>query len=202
MDIVHLIDDDPAVRKALALLLETIGLRVYRFEGPTTFLAQLPHLGAGVVVLDMRMPMMSGLKLQEELLARNIAWPTVLMTGHGDIDACRRAFRNGAVDFLTKPVDEQDLIDAIQRGQAVLSKAAQRDAERAEHLVLLDRLTPREREVLALVSQGLATKDIALALELSPRTVESHRAAICTKLETTSVVELTRIWRAVDAATP
>lgn len=202
MDIVHLIDDDPAVRKALALLLETIGLRVYRFEGPTTFLAQLPHLGAGVVVLDMRMPVMSGLKLQEELLARNIAWPTVLMTGHGDIDACRRAFRNGAVDFLTKPVDEQDLIEAIQRGQAVLSKVAQRDAERSEHLGLLDRLTPREREVLALVSQGLATKDIALALELSPRTVESHRAAICTKLETTSVVELTRIWRALDAATP
>ena len=196
MDCVHLIDDDPAVRKALALLLETIGLKVYSFEGPTTFLAQLPHLGAGVVVLDMRMPVMSGLKLQEELRARNIDWPTVLITGHGDIDACRRAFRNGAVDFLTKPVDEQDLIDAIQRGQAVLSKAAQHDAEQADHRQLLARLTPREREVLALVSQGLATKDIALALDLSPRTVESHRAALCTKLETTSVVEMTRIWRA------
>ena len=196
MDCVHLIDDDPAVRKALALLLETIGLKVYSFEGPTTFLAQLPHLGAGVVVLDMRMPVMSGLKLQEELRGRNIDWPTVLITGHGDIDACRRAFRNGAVDFLTKPVDEQDLIDAIQRGQAVLSKAAQHDAEQADHRQSLARLTPREREVLALVSQGLATKDIALALDLSPRTVESHRAALCTKLETTSVVEMTRIWRA------
>lgn len=202
MDIVHLIDDDPAVRKALALLLETIGVKVYSFEGPTTFLAQLPHLSAGVVVLDMRMPVMSGIKLQEELLARNIAWPTLLITGHGDIDACRRAFRNGAVDFLTKPVDEQDLIDAIQRGQAVLSRHAQLDAERAEHRHLLDRLTPREREVLALVSQGLATKDIALALDLSPRTVESHRASICTKLETTSVVELTRIWRAAETPAP
>ena len=196
MDCVHLIDDDPAVRKALALLLETIGLKVYSFEGPTTFLAQLPHLGAGVVVLDMRMPVMSGLKRQEELRARNIDWPTVLITGHGDIDACRRAFHNGAVDFLTKPVDEQDLIDAIQRGQTVLSKAAQQDAEQADHRQSLARLTPREREVLALVSQGLATKDIALALDLSPRTVESHRAALCTKLETTSVVEMTRIWRA------
>lgn len=196
MDCVHLIDDDPAVRKALALLLETIGLKVYSFEGPTTFLAQLPHLGAGVVVLDMRMPVMSGLKLQEELRGRNIDWPTVLITGHGDIDACRRAFRNGAVDFLTKPVDEHDLIDAIQRGQAMLTKAAQQDAEQADHRELLARLTPREREVLALVSQGLATKDIALALDLSPRTVESHRAALCTKLETKSVVEMTRIWRA------
>ncbi|MDV3253255.1 response regulator [Devosia sp. BK] len=202
MDIVHLIDDDPAVRKALALLLETVGLKVFSFEGPMSFLAQLPHLGAGVVVLDMRMPVMSGLKLQEELRSRNIAWPTVLITGHGDIDACRRAFRNGAVDFLTKPVDEQDLIEAIQRGQEVLSEISQRNAEHSEFRLLLDRLTPRERDVLALISKGLATKDIALALELSPRTVESHRSSICAKIETTSVVELTRVWNAAGAATP
>lgn len=202
MDRVYLIDDDPGVRKALALLLETIGLQVYSFEGPTSFLAQLPHLGPAVVVLDMRMPVMSGLKLQEELHARTIAWPTVLITGHGDIDACRRAFRNGAVDFLTKPVDEQDLIDAIQRGQVVLSQALRHDTERAHHRHLLARLTLREREVLSFVAQGLATKDIALALELSPRTVESHRASIGSKLETISVAELTRIWLGQDAPVP
>jgi FixJ family two-component response regulator len=202
MDRVYLIDDDPAVRKALALLLETVGLHVYSFDGPTTFLAQLPQLVPGIVVLDMRMPIMSGLKLQEELQARAIAWPTVLITGHGDIDACRRAFRNGAVDFLIKPVDEQDLIDAIQRGQAMLSNALRHDAERAQQRHLLASLTQREREILSFVAKGLATKDIALALDLSPRTVESHRASICTKLQTTSVAELTRMWLGQEAPLP
>jgi FixJ family two-component response regulator len=202
IDAVHLIDDDPAVRRALTLLLDTVGLRVRSFEGPTTFLSQLPGIGPGVVVLDMRMPIMSGLKLQEELHARNIHWPTVLITGHGDIDACRRAFRNGAVDFLTKPVDEQDLIDAIQRGQDTLAAMIQRDAERTELDSLFDSLTPREREVLGAIARGLATKDIAISLDLSPRTIESHRAAIGTKLGTSSVAELTRFWLARSEASP
>lgn len=202
MDAVHLIDDDPAVRRALTLLLDTIGIRVRSFEGPTTFLSQLSGIPPGVVILDMRMPVMSGLKLQEELQARNVHWPTILITGHGDIDACRRAFRNGAVDFLTKPVDEQDLIDTIQRGQEKLARMLQHDAERSEQNSLLESLTPREREVLAAIARGLATKDIALSLDLSPRTVESHRAAIGTKLGTTSVAELTRFWLAHSTPSP
>ncbi|MGV3575293.1 MAG: response regulator transcription factor [Devosia sp.] len=199
---VHLVDDDPAVRRALSALLEEIGLKTFTFESPETYLAQLPRLVSAVVVLDMRMPVMSGLKLQEEMLARNVDWPTIVLTGHGDIDACRRAFRNGAVDFLTKPVDEQDLIDAIQRGHRRLVLTTQQVNEQAERELALASLTARERETLERIAQGFSTKDIALALNLSPRTVESHRAAIAGKLGTTSVAELTRLWLSQGRGTP
>lgn len=194
MSLVYLVDDDPGVRKALGLVLSTVGMRVQSFESPTTFLGQLHRLEPGVLVLDMRMPVMSGLKLQEELRTRQIDWPTILITGHGDIEACRRAFRNGAMDFLTKPVDEQDLIEAIQKGQAALSRISQQREEQVEQGALLAKLTPREHQVLASIAEGLASKDIATALALSPRTVESHRASIAAKLGTTSVAELTRLW--------
>ena len=103
---VYLVDDDEAVRHALSLLLSTIGLSVRGFGDPTAFLAQLPRLEPGCLILDIRMPAISGLKLQEQLQAQGIDWPTIVISGHGDIEACRRAFRNGAVDFLSKPVDE------------------------------------------------------------------------------------------------
>ena len=140
------------------------------------------------------MPVMSGLKLQEQLAALGIDWPTIVISGHGDIDACRRAFRNGAVDFLSKPVDEQDLIDAIQKGQEALERTLGRRAEKAETLALLAALTPREREVLDRIAEGFTTRQIAEGLRLSPRTVESHRAAIGAKLGTTSQAEMTRLW--------
>lgn len=194
MNRVYLVDDDPGVRKALGLLLDTLGMRVQSFESPTTFLSQLQRLEPGVLVLDMRMPVISGLKLQEELQALKVDWPTILITGHGDIEACRRAFRNGAMDFLTKPVDEQDLIEAVQKGHGLLSRRSQEKEERVEQDAMLALLTAREEEVLAAIANGLATKDIATALDLSPRTIESHRASIGAKLGTTSVAELTRLW--------
>lgn len=191
---VYLVDDDAAVRDALSLLLSTVGIDVRAFAGPEEFLSALPKLGPGCLILDIRMPAISGLKLQERLTNSGVAWPAVVISGHGDIEACRKAFRNGAIDFLSKPVDEQDLIDAIQKGQAVLDRAAAADAERRETRALIAGLTPREREVLSLVARGFATRDIAGALEVSPRTVESHRAAIGAKLGTTSPAEMTRIW--------
>lgn len=191
---VYLVDDDAAVRDALSLLLSTVGIDVRAFPGPEDFLQALPKLDPGCLILDIRMPAISGLKLQERLTASGVNWPTVVMSGHGDIEACRKAFRNGAIDFLSKPVDEQDLIDAIQKGQAALDRAAATDAERRETLALLNGLTPREREVLSLVARGFATRDIAGALDVSPRTVESHRAAIGAKLGTTSPAEMTRLW--------
>jgi FixJ family two-component response regulator len=197
---VYLVDDDAAVRDALSLLLSTVGIDVRTFAGPEDFLSALPNLGPGCLILDIRMPAISGLKLQERLTASGVAWPTVVISGHGDIEACRKAFRNGAIDFLSKPVDEQDLIDAIQKGQAALSRAADADAERRETKALLDGLTPREREVLSLVARGFATRDIAGALDVSPRTVESHRAAIGTKLGTTSPAEMTRLWIEAESA--
>lgn len=197
---VYLIDDDAAVRDALSLLLSTVGIDVRTFPGPEDFLLALPSLDPGCLILDIRMPAISGLKLQERLTARGTAWPTVVISGHGDIEACRKAFRNGAIDFLSKPIDEQDLIDAIQKGQATLERAAEAEAEHREILALLAGLTPREKEVLSLVARGFATRDIASALDVSSRTIESHRAAIGAKLGTTSAAEMTRLWIEAEKA--
>ncbi|MBW4964119.1 response regulator transcription factor [Sulfitobacter sp. CW3] len=191
---VYLVDDDEAVRNALSLLLETVGLKVRSFASPEIFLSQAPDLTPGCLILDIRMPAISGLKLQERLNDQGVSWPTVIISGHGDIEACRRAFRNGAIDFLSKPVDEQDLIDAIQKGHAELETRRQASAERAEAVALVRHLSAREQEVLGMIAKGLTTKQIADALILSPRTVESHRAAIAAKVGTSSAAELTRYW--------
>ena len=191
---VYLVDDDAAVRNALSLLLETVGLDVRSFASPEVFLSQAAELQPGCLILDIRMPTISGLKLQERLAVLGIHWPTVVISGHGDIEACRRAFRNGAIDFLSKPVDEQDLIDAIQKGHQELQSQTQISAERAEAITLIDHLSAREREVIEMIARGLTTRQIAEALGLSPRTGESHRAAIAAKAGTSSTAELTRYW--------
>lgn len=191
---VYLLDDDEAVCRALSLLLSTVDIQVTAFTDPQVFLAQITRLTPGCLILDIRMPVMSGLKLQERLTEKNIGWPTIIISGHGDIEACRRAFRNGAVDFLSKPIDEQDLIDAIQKGQDALDLSLRQHAQRAETLGLLASLTPRERQVLDLVAQGFSTRQIADALDLSSRTIDTHRAAVGAKLGTTSQAELTRLW--------
>ncbi len=191
---VYLVDDDEAVRKALGLLLSTVGVTVTGFADPQAFLAQVGRLEPGCLVLDIRMPVISGLKLQERLAEQGIDWPTIVISGHGDIEACRRAFRNGAVDFLSKPIDEQDLIDAIQKSQQLLERTLRKRAETAETITLLAALTARESEVLDRIASGFTTRQIAEELGLSPRTVESHRAAIGAKLGTTSQAEMTRLW--------
>ena len=191
---VYLVDDDAAVRKALALLLGTVGLDTTAFADPQAFLARLPALAPGCILLDIRMPVISGLKVQESLVARGCDWPVIVISGHGDIEACRRAFRNGAVDFLSKPVDEQDLIDGIQKAHALLEARQQHIAERVEAMRLIAGLTPREHEVLDRLAEGFTSRQIAQGLGLSPRTIESHRAAIGAKLGTTSPAELTRLW--------
>lgn len=191
---VYLVDDDEAVRRALSLLLSTVGIEASGFADPQAFLAQVSRLEPGCLILDIRMPVISGLKLQERLTEQGVDWPTIVISGHGDIEACRRAFRNGAVDFLSKPVDEQDLIDAIQKGQEALERTLRQRAEKAETLTLLAALTPRERQVLDRIAEGFTSRQIADGLGLSPRTVESHRAAIGAKLGTTSQAEMTRLW--------
>ena len=196
---VYLVDDDEAVRDALSLLLETVGLNVRSFASPETFLMQAADLAPGCLILDIRMPAISGLKLQEKLTDQGMSWPTVIISGHGDIEACRRAFRNGAIDFLSKPVDEQDLIEAIQKGHRQLETRQRALAERAEAVALVQHLSVREQEVLEMIAKGLTTKQIADALNLSPRTVESHRAAIAAKAGTSSAAELTRYWMDAQA---
>ena len=191
---VYLVDDDDAVRDAMSLLMRTVGIAVRGFASPQAFLGALDNLAPGCLILDIRMPMISGLKLQEQLNDRGVDWPTIIISGHGDIEACRRAFRNGAVDFLSKPIDEQDLIDAIQKGHVELERCIQKASEGHETRLLLAQLTDREAEVLEMIAKGLTTRQIAGTLNLSPRTVDSHRAAIGTKAGTTSAAELTRLW--------
>lgn len=191
---VYLVDDDDAVREALSLLLRTVGLQVRCFASPEGLLAGVGTLAPGCLILDIRMPMMSGLKLQTTLIDRGINWPTVVISGHGDIEACRRAFRNGASDFLSKPVDEQDLIDAIQKGHHALEQNRLQKLEAKEARDLFLRLTQREAVVLEMVAKGLTTRQISDALRLSSRTVDSHRAAIAAKTGTASTAEQTRLW--------
>lgn len=190
---VYLVDDDEAVRNGLGLLLSTIGYEVKSFADPLLFLNIQPTLDAGCIIIDIRMPMISGLKVQEKLNDLNCNWPVVIISGHGDINACRKAFKNGATDFLSKPVDEQDLIDAIQKAEETLLSLTSKEAEVAETKQLLGKLTPREFEVLDMITRGLSTKEIALSFSVSPRTIESHRANIAEKLGTKSVAEMARM---------
>lgn len=186
---VYLVDDDEGVRSALSLLLGTYGIRIEAFGDPTAFLARAPKLKPGVLMLDLRMPAITGLQLHEKLRAIGCDWPTIICTGHGDVHACRRAFKAGVVDFLTKPIDEQVLIEALQQASGALDARA----EKAEAAQLVAQLTDREREVLDMVGRGWSTKEIAEALQLSPRTVDTHRANIAQKLGTTSVAEFARL---------
>ncbi len=186
---VYLVDDDEGVRSALSLLLGTYGIRIETFGDPTAFLARAPKLKPGVLMLDLRMPAITGLQLHEKLRAIGCDWPTIICTGHGDVHACRRAFKAGVVDFLTKPIDEQVLIEALQQASGALDARA----EKAEAAQLVAQLTDREREVLDMVGRGWSTKEIAETLQLSPRTVDTHRANIAQKLGTTSVAEFARL---------
>ena len=196
--LVYLIEDDAAVRTALSLLLRTVGVTVDEFAGPLPFLDALPRLKPGCLVIDIRMPDLSGLRLQEKLLTAGCNWPVIVMSGHGDIEACRRAFRNGAIDFLSKPIDEQNLLEAIQRGHEQLQAGQRELAQRQASQALLATLTPREMEVLRMISQGHKSREIARTLGISPRTVESHRASLGSKLNTNSTAEMIRILMALE----
>lgn len=194
--IVFLVDDDDAVRDALATLLGTVGLAVRDYDGPHAFLADFDPTALGCLVLDVRMPHVNGLQLHEQLTARGVDLPVVIVTGHGDIDLCRRAFRQGALEFLTKPVDEHDLLDAVQRGIERHRHVRERRDEHARAREKLARLTEREADVLRLLVDGRSNKEAARDLGISARTVETHRASILEKLEADSVAQLVRTYLA------
>jgi two-component system response regulator FixJ len=195
--LIHLIDDDEAVRAALALLIGTVGLRVQAWSDPQAFIAGFDRQSIGAIVLDVRMPGTSGLTVLDTLIAQGVDQPIIMLTGHGTVEMCRRAFKAGAAEFLEKPVDDQALLDALQTAvrRHVMSRehlAADRQArERYAHL------SQREREVLGLIVAGLTNKEIGRALALSPRTVETHRANLFGKLEATSLAQLIRQYAAL-----
>lgn len=186
---VYLIDDDEAVREAIAFLLGTYGIEVETFGEPAIFLAHVQEDRPGCLVVDLRMPEVSGLQLHQKLGERGIDWPTIMITGHGDVAACRRAFKAGIQDFLTKPVDGEVLVEALQQGFLSLDARL----EKREARTLLARLTEREREVLDMVARGWASKEVAQALDVSVRTIDAHRAKIAEKLGTSSVAEFVRL---------
>ncbi len=190
--LIHLIDDDVAVREALALLIGTVGLRVQTWAEPEAFAAGFDRQAIGAIVLDVRMPGRSGLDLLQALVAEGVDQPVVMLTGHATVDLCRRAFKSGAAEFLEKPVDDQLLLDTLQA--AIRSHVRSRQRQRADQAARarFATLSEREREVLALIVGGLTNKEIARALALSPRTVEAHRANLVDKLDAPTLAQLIR----------
>lgn len=195
--LVHLIDDDAAVREALALLIGTVGLRVDSWADPLDFLARFDRQAIGAIVLDVRMPGIGGLALLQQLVAQGVDQPVIMLTGHGTVEMCRRAFKAGAAEFLEKPVDDELLLEALQNAvrQHVRSRQRQQ-ADRASR-ERYAQLSGREREVLGLIVEGLTNKEIGRALVLSPRTVETHRANLFDKLAADSLAQLIRRYAAL-----
>ncbi|WP_398494191.1 response regulator transcription factor [Variovorax sp.] len=190
--LVHLIDDDQAVRDSLALLIGTVGLRVQAWADPQAFLAGFDRSGIGAIVLDVRMPGIGGLTVLDRLVAQGVDQPVIMLTGHGTVEMCRRAFKAGAAEFLEKPVDDEQLLEALQ--QAVRQHVRSRERSQADQAARerVAQLSEREREVLAFIVAGLTNKEIARELALSPRTVETHRANLFAKLESDSLAQLIR----------
>lgn len=200
---IFVIDDDPAVRDSLALLIGTQGMRVQTFEHAEAFLQKFRPDEIGCLVLDIRMPQTSGLALQDMLNLRNVQMPIIFITGHGDIEECRRAFRGGAVDFLTKPINAPQLLESLKKAIRISIQQQEQMAATQEVRQRLERITDRERLILRHVAEGLSSKEIARELDLSPRTVEAHRAKLFEKLEIDSLAELVRFYlRALDATQP
>lgn len=190
--LIHLLDDDEAVRSSLALLIGTVGLRVRTYATPEEFLAGFDAGSVGAIVLDVRLPGIGGLTVLDMLRARGVDLPVVMLTGHGTVDLCRRAFKAGATEFLEKPVDDDVLLDTLQH--AVREHVRSRERNRADQLARerFGQLSAREREVLGMIVCGLTNKEIARALALSPRTVETHRAHLFAKLQVETLAQLIR----------
>lgn len=200
--LVHVIDDNASVRRALKRLLGSVGIQAETYASAQQFLdAELPDLPS-CLVLDVRMPRISGLELQDRLLAAGRDIPIVFITGHGDIAMAVEAMKKGAVDFLPKPFNDQDLIDAIHRALAQHERLRDERAEQDEVLARLERLTPREREVMELVVTGRLNKQIAGELGTVEKTVKVHRARVMEKMEAESLAELVRLAARVGIQGP
>ena len=193
---IWLIDDDAAIRDSLSLLLSTVGWQTQAFDNAYAFQHQAGNLAelTGCMLLDIRMPGKTGLTLLDEWRKLGLTLPVIIMTGHGNIDLCRRAFKNGAFEFLTKPIDADLLFEVV--GEAMAQQKAH--LERQQILLPLQEklatLTAREHEMLQQLIQGYSSKEIARICSLSPRTVEAHRANIFSKLEVNSLPKLLKIY--------
>jgi two-component system, LuxR family, response regulator FixJ len=200
--VVFVVDDDPAMRDSLRWLIESTGLQVETFADAQTFLGRIRPDVPGCLVLDVRMPGLSGLDLQTELARRGIGLPTIVVTGHAEVPMAVRAVKAGAIDFIEKPFSDQLLLDRVRQGIEMDHREREGRARRGEVLRRMGLLTQREREVLDLVVAGRANKEIAATLHLSPKTVEVHRAHVMDKMQASSVAELVRLALFAQAGSP
>lgn len=190
---VYVVDDDDAIRRSLSFLLRTCGHRVDLFGQGEEFLKAAPKLAPGCVLLDVRLTGMDGLEVQKAMADHGVSLPVIIMTGHGDIALAVRAMKAGAIDFIEKPFEKETLLAALDQGFARLCQADVRKLHAQDAATRLGALTPRERDVLRGLVNGLPNKSIAYDLGISPRTVEIHRANLMTKLEVKSLSEALRI---------
>jgi FixJ family two-component response regulator len=201
---VFVIDDDHSMREALGRLFQSVGLQVQLFSSALELQNSARPDVAGCLVLDVRLPGLSGFDLQAELAKSNIHVPIVFITGHGDIPMSVRAMKAGAIDFLTKPFRDQDLLDAVNQALERDRKRRMDERELADFHALYDALTPRQREVMTLVTDGLMNKQVAAKLGLSEISVKIHRGAVMKKMGVRSLADLVRIAEAlrIKAETP
>ncbi|MDR6900186.1 response regulator transcription factor [Rhizobium sp. WW22] len=190
---VYVIDDDPSVRDGLDSLLRSVGYDTRAFASPRNFLASSRSEGPACIVLDVRMPDASGLDFQDELARMGYAIPIIFLTGHGDVPMSVRAMKAGAVEFLLKPFREQDLLDAIRQALEIDRIRLRKQAAEVDLHERFSTLTPREREVMALVARGLLNKQIAAEIGLSEITVKVHRGQAMRKMRADSVADLIRM---------
>ncbi|MCB1830068.1 MAG: response regulator transcription factor [Gammaproteobacteria bacterium] len=190
---VFVVDDDQAMRNSLKWLIESVGMKVETYSTADEFIRNYYPGRAGCLLLDVRMPGMSGLELQEHFLKHQINIPIIIITGHGDVPMAVRAMKSGAVDFIEKPFNDEMLLESIRNAlnKDIEQRAAQ--AERAEIATRLANLTPREHEVMEMVTAGKSNKDIAQSLGVSAKTVEAHRSRVMEKMQADSLADLVKM---------
>jgi len=193
LSLVHLVDDEEAIRRSVGFMLKTSGFHVRAYESGVQLLKSASSLESGCILLDIRMPAMDGLEVQQALKNNGVTLPVIIMTGHGDVTLAVQAMKAGAIDFLEKPFEKAVLLGAIDQAINRLKHSAAAREQADQAAVRLKVLTPRERDVLDGLAKGLPNKTIAYDLGISPRTVEIHRANLMTKLEVKSLSEALRI---------
>jgi FixJ family two-component response regulator len=196
--LVFVIDDDPSVRKGLARLLRSDGYKSEVFESAADFLARPPHNGPSCLIVDVQMPHLTGIELQDDLIQRRREEQLVFITGHGDIPMCAAAMKAGAVDFLGKPFRDDELLQCVQNALSRSAEQRRRTAERDDARRRFDLLTPREFEVMQLVITGMLNKQIAGELGTAEKTVKVHRGRVMEKLGVPSVAELVTLVQKAD----
>ena len=191
--VVYVVDDDDAVRESLTWLISSIDFQVESFPSAQAFLENSHNITVGCLITDVRMPGLSGLDLQNELKNRDIDIPVIVITGHGDVQTAVRAMKAGAFDFIEKPFNDQLLLDLVNKAVTHSLTSSETLSQQSELVTRRESLTPREREVMALIVDGEANKNIAFKLGISDKTVEAHRAKVMTKMKAKSLAELVKM---------